>query len=678
MKANYIIFLFFLSVTTHAQLQILTKPGKEEIKIRWVPSTPQEWDMGNRYGYKLVRETLGKNRKPEGKPEVILLKMASQQEWEKLAETNPYAKIPKGYFFDDPILPGELSPEEHKNALAGRMIFVMLSSDLSLEVAQNLGIGYRDTDVKPKQAYKYTVSINHPSASASTASTFASLGDYYIDLPPLKFRDTDYVDSTLTLSWEANPSVQHSAYVVEKSSDGGVSYHRADDAPYFPFSNEEDLSKITYGIKLDTLYKKYRFRVRGVDPFGELSVATPSVEVFAFDSQVPAPDTLRSMFPGPEQIMIAWEFPPEMNVNIKGFNVYRSDGGQEELKKDNLRLVENKSRIYLGSVGIHDQNVVYHIAAVDLRDRETLSPPLLVTVVDSIAPQKVMNLEGEIDSLGIVKICWEAPPDADLFAYDIVRTEGNMTHEFYPVKQVLRGTTMAFDTLTLGKGTFPYVYYKVIPSDNHTNYTEDNDWLKIVRPDVEPPHPPKFSKVAYTDTTLILGFLPSFSDDVEKYYLYKTYPPDTVRSYLKSINPDSLSLGYIDLAADEEVPVRYVLEAVDHSGLSSLDSCNLTFAIPKPFSRPAVKDLTVKYDKNEKQNLLNWKYVSKGRVSEYWIFRQTGGKGEYQKVAALDGNTYTWTDRDITEKTLYSYYVYARWTDNTRSLTDTRINITTK
>jgi uncharacterized protein len=667
---------FFQGLSVVAQdkdqekIQILTKPKNGSIYIRWTPSSPADWQTGNNLGYTLVRETVRKNNKKLSKAEdkqTRVLKLASKAVWDSLVLHSEYAKVPKGYFFDDPIIPNELSKEEEENAIKGRMIFTLLAADLDFEVAQKLGLGFVDNSAQPDFTYKYTILLN--GGSKKKIETYASLDDRYIAKAPADFQDLDFADSSVTLKWAINERDNYSAYTVEQSADNGVTFVAANLSPILPMSNDTELNEVSYGHKVKKLHIYYEYRVRGIDPFGELGPATKPIRFFAFNSSLVPPENLKHAILSKTSLALSWTFPDSLKNDIKGFNVYRNFGPNDVIQH-NKKTIDKNQPIYVSEILPTDENVIYKVTAVDLRGREIFSEPYLVSIIDSIPPQKVNSLEAEVDKNGIVKLCWSAPSDLDVYAYNILRAEGNLKNDFYPVKQIEgkgMNQVMVLDTITIGKGTYPYLYYMVVPSDFHTNYTLVNDSIKVFRPDIDPPIPPSFDLVAYTDTSGIFKFSPSQSLDVKYYNFYKAYPPDTTKKLLKSILPDSLALGYVDFDTPEETEFKYVLEAIDHSGLSSGDSCNTILRIDKPFARPPVNTIEGKYDKQNKSIVLKWDYKSRVPLEAIYIFKQKNETGQFVVGTKLDSTKTFWEDTDINEKYTYSYYLMVTCTDGTSS-----------
>ena len=61
----------------------------------------------------------------------------------------------------------------------------------------------------------------------------------------------------------------------------------------------------------------------------------------------------------------------------------------------------------------------FRIAAVDINGKEHSSFPMLVTHLDTLAPEIPQNLKGSIDSLGIVHLSWSKNYEKDFYGYKV-------------------------------------------------------------------------------------------------------------------------------------------------------------------------------------------------------------------------------------------------------------------
>ena len=306
----------------------------------------------------------------------------------------------------------------------------------------------------------------------------------------------------------------------------------------------------------------------------------------------------------------------------------------------------------------------------------TANQPLLVAIIDTIAPAKVWDMKGKIDKKGIVKISWKPGKDNDIYNYNVMRAEGHERYKMFVIKSAGSRDTALIDTIYL-KAQSRKVHYVIIPIDNHSNATKLNDTLTLIRPDIFPPEPPRIVSKYETDSTIVIGWEPSISEDVERYRLYKRNLPDTTKRLLLTFKNKEYKSQYADSDYEEESTVQYVLQAIDEEGLSSGDSCRFDMRVYKPLRIGAVNNLTVKHFAKDKKIHIKWQYFSRKPLSKFFVFRQKQG-GTKIKIAEVSGDVREYFDEKIDPDNTYTYSLYAFRFDNIRSLLGKDVSVKVK
>lgn len=661
-------FLLLISSFSFGQsdgLQLLSKPKDGAVHLRWAPTNTTVWQQGNANGYTVEKRVVQKGeKKVNGKIQTQLIKPITQNEWVKLSETEDYAKIIKGYYYDEPIESADTAVIN--NALKGRFVFVMLAADMSSSVAKGLALSWKDENASQDEVAQYTVYLNDAAGKKTTTS--AQMVDGLSMAPlvelPQNLLDADYRDSLVTLQWDIPNYTTYSAYNVERSDDGGKTFNVVNDAPIFPTGDGATFEKVLVGDKVPELFKTYWYRVRGIDPFADWSKPTPVTKVFAYQTTLPGVSNQNYFFPDEKRVALSWSYPDSLSVNLQGYNLYRTtNSGNEKISENPIPAFKKNTVDFLRPT---DQNVIYNIAVVDLRGNETFSEPLLVIVEDTIAPLKATRLRGSIDKNGIATVKWDKSVDRDVFSYDIYKADSRDSTAMFPIYQSMRNDTVFVDTVGM-KTTNKYVYYMVVPADFHTNICTLNDTLRLVRPDVLVPEPPIFSETGYNDSTIIVKWYYSPSEDVVVYNLFKQYPPDTTKLLLQSFMPADSVMSFYDKEWEEERANTYILEAIDGAELTSGDSCKITLTVPKPLRRPPVNELTATYEKRQKAVSVAWKYYAKKPLVKFDILRKEGENGKFKIISTAAGSERTYVDEDLKEDTVYFYRLFAHWADETVS-----------
>jgi hypothetical protein len=661
-------------------LQLLAKHKNKMIVLRWATLTPNLWMTGNQYGYTLERTTIKRNDKSLSKPESpiqIKLLPASQEAWGKLAQRVKYAKIVKNFLYDEPIPATEKDTAVINNALSGRHVFSMLCADFSPETAHLMNLSYTDSTVKENEIYRYVVRLNQPNAIAEIKDDLvAGLTLNILQYAPKGLIDADFADSTATVKWEYSKYGVFSAYNIERSDDKGVTYQKVNADPFLPLENAQRFEEIVYGSKVPELQKTYYYRVRGIDPFGDESSPSNIATVYAYQNRLVGGQNLTYSFPNKDYVAVKWQYPDSLSINVKGYHVYKTKNMQD-LQKVTTQIIPTNTHYILDKIKDNSENMFYIVSAVDLRDKETQSEALQVTIIDTIPPMKVTDLQGKIDKKGIVKISWKPGADKDLYNYNIMRAEGHDRNLMFVIKSAGAYDTELIDTISL-KARSRKIHYLIIPIDNHVNSAKLNDTLTLIRPDIFPPEPPRFTTKFETDSAVIVGWELSTSEDVEKYSLSKRNLPDTSKVLLKSFDKNNLTLQYYDADWDEERLVQYVLEAIDHEGLSSGDTtCRLDVKVFKPLRISPVNRLTGKHIPSDKKVRLQWDYYLKKPLSKFLIFRQKIG-GDMVKIGEADGEMREYFDEKISPDNSYSYMLYAVRFDGIRSSIGKQISVKVK
>lgn len=660
---------------------ILAKHKNKGIALRWAPMNENIWQMGNQYGYVIERKTVKRNTKALAKPEMPLrieILPAPKSDWNKMAEKDSMVRVAKHIYLDTPINTSEKDTAVLNATKRGKFAFTLLCADFSVQVAKLLGLALLDTAVISNEVYQYTVMLNTPKGISPKVQDKLVAG-LELNIPQYKLEnviDVDFADSVTTLQWDYSQKATYVAYVIERSDDNGVTYQRVNQTPFYPIENAKDSKSVVYSNKVLTLFKNYYYRVRGIDPFGDLSPASTNVKVYAYPTKIVGGQQLRATFPGKNLVALNWEYPDSLRGSLKGFNVYKTKDFNNIQKVTKTPLGYNAHYV-LDKVSSYDENLYYIVSAVDLRNKETQSEPLLVSIVDSIGPQKVTKLHGTIDKKGIVKIGWRNSGEPDLYGYNIFRAEGDTPNNMFMVKFIKGTDTTLVDTISLVANSSK-VHYIIMPIDYHSNAVKQHDTLVIVRPDVVPPFPPRFVFMSKSDTSVYLRWEKSMSDDVLNYQLYRRNLPDTNLVLLKTLKslPTYDNLEYTDLTVEEDRPIQYLVRAVDKVGLVSNDSCRLVVVIPKPIRLKAVDNIKLKFLAKEKKVHVQWDYRNRRSLKRFILFRKKDNE-PFHKYKELNGKDREFSDTNIHDGT-YTYKIIAISTDGINSVAGQETSVKVK
>jgi len=151
------------------------------------------------------------------------------------------------------------------------------------------------------------------------------------------------------------------------------------------------------------------------------------------------------------------------------------------------------------------------------------------------------------------------------FGYRVFR--GNGRHEEFSqltdkaIKQAFYDDHITLKTLT------KKVFYKIVAVDQRQNQSGFSEVFEMERPDIVPPASPYIKKIISGDKGLVINWVKSASEDVDKQLLYRNIKGLKDWALIKNISADSTF--YIDQTVEPGMTYRYLLLAVDKAGNES-------------------------------------------------------------------------------------------------------------
>lgn len=650
-------------------IAVIGRAQKDRILLRWAPNNATVWQFTLQYGFVLERFTITRNNQLLDAPERTILagtpiKALPVEQWEAIAEVDDWAGIAAEAIYGEKFeltesFSSDIASVINKvREIDNRYSFAMFAADQSRQAARASGLYFEDPSVKPNEKYLYRVYSPVPSAKMKIDTGFVYIGlADFAELPVLVDVESTLEDKTVILSWPGRKyNHVYNSFVVERSDDGGSTYHSISDVPIVNTSNTNDSPEFIF--KTDTLPAydtTYFYRVRGFTAFGEISAPSEPISVVSHPLLHYLPRIYGSTVSPNGSVAIRWEFPEEGQPLIKGFRLYRSDKA-----KGDYGIVENnivpaaRSTVDAVPAGTN----YYVIAAYDQYENETKSFPSLVQLEDSIPPLAPVNLRGVIDTTGVVTVSWDSNKEPDLYGYRVYRA--NLGREEYvqvtvqPVREPVFTDTIELKTLTKN------VYYKVSAIDSHYNPSEYSDSLVLKRPDIVPPAPPVFESIINIRQGLNIKWIKSSSDDAVKHVLYRRSASDAGWVPIYIDNARDSSGQFTDSLCVHGEMYAYTVIAVDDAGLESIPAKPIMARRADLSARPAIEYLNANPDRTEKLIRLSWRYAE-NEVINYRVYRaeEDGGISLHKVVPASASSSYS--DKDLKINTIYRYMVQAEF-----------------
>jgi hypothetical protein len=678
------VFLFCLTASSYAQkdttvtkklkpkIEIIARPLKDSILLRWAPNNSLLWEEANKTGYIIERITILRDEQLLPNPEHKILTPSPLMplpldKWENAVKRNKYAAIAAQALFGETFDVKNKTNYDVYSVITKvkerdtRFSFALFVADQSPEVAKLSGLWLTDTKVRTNEKYLYRVFIAQSTSKVDTGFVYTGSSEYQ-ELPkPLDLK-AEFSGRKVTLTWN-NLYFEHiyTAYILERSEDGKL-YRSVTDEPIVNMiPTGKPNPQLFY--KTDSLpeyNKKYYYRIKGINSFGEISEPSEIVSGEGHNAITFTPYFTEKNTIDNQKVYLKWVYPVEKNNEISGFKVSRSSN-----PKNGFKYIEDKispeTREYIDARPT--LNNYYIISATNRFGDEVRSLPVLVQLIDSMPPSPPVNLQGSIDTTGKVTLRWKANTEDDIDGYRLYRA--NYAGEEYSQITTKPITDTCFiDSVTL-KTLTKSAFYKVMAIDLRQNHSGFSKPLELKRPDRIAPVSPVFKTIVSSPDGVYLEWFNSTSTDVRSHLLYRSITHSKEWKLLAVFNaPDSVT-RYNDKEADSTDYCSYTLIARDESNLESKPATPVKGKKIDTGIRPGIDKVFVDINREKGNIKLAWKRP-KGNIYRYIIYRAKGSD-ELAMYTSIPGNTDSFTDEKLQPNTHYQYSIKILYADGGQS-----------
>lgn len=665
-------------------LFLIARPTKDSIMLRWAPTNYKYWEIGNKYGYNLERYTIMKDSALVSNPKkTIIVQNAilpySFNNWEQLVKKNKYAAITAQAIFGDTFkasIGENINPEkiiQKSKEQNHRFSFALYSADASPEVARASGLWFTDNNIKKNEMYLYRVYFNLPDSvniKNDTAFVYTGIKDYFPLPMPVELL-VKFDDRIAIISW--NTFVQkniYTAWEIERSEDNINFMLVSKNLSVGINPNKNETLEYTYKYdSLQTNDKIYYYRIRGVTSFGEYGPWSNIVSGKG-ENPISATPNISNYKILKNKININWVFPKNQEKFIKGFKVLRSFNdktGFDEIyntKKTEIRTFTDKKPL----------NTNYY-KIVAYRDSITKKEgfPYLVQLNDNNPPKKPIKLSGEVDSTGVAILTWVKNTDDDILGYRVFRSRSG-NDEYSQITNRTIVDTFFVDTLS-NKNLNKSVFYKILAVDLRQNQSKFSDIAELTKPDNIPPSIPVINKVEAISQGVKINWINSYSDDVDKYEIYRITEKDM--NFVKISEVDhkkgQKQTQYIDNECSTKFWNRYKILAIDKSGNSSESFLSIAIKGLKIRQNKGLNKINYKIDRANAKIYLYWNLTEK-TIKYIKIYRKIM-YGNYKLFETLDGNNTEFEDYGMQAGYNYAYRIKLIYDDGSVSSFSKEIKI---
>jgi uncharacterized protein len=654
-------------------IQVIARVSADSITLRWAPLTKDHWFSANQYGYTVQRFTLVRNGKVVAKPEQKLLASAlkplPEDQWAGLTQ-NKYAMVAAqalyGESFELNIEQSDVMQIVNKaRENEQRYSIALFCADMSPAVAKAEGLYWNDTKVEKNVKYLYRVQVYLP-GDTLTGSVFVDTSQKQ-DLRAVKDLQAEALGNAISLRWnQVDLASQYTTYLVERSADG-QNFAVVSDIAGVTLSKKGQDTKYQYAVDtVPSLTQAYRYRVRGLTPFGEQGPVSNVVSVKGNKVTTSSVFITSALSSDNKSIDIQWEFPAADNDAITGFEVTRSPKSSGPYKTVHTAPLLPAARAFKDVTP--QQTNYYQVKARTQGGGEIVSMPYLALLVDSIPPVLPTGLKGVVDEFGKVSLSWKPNPDADILGYRVYRAYYQREEFALQTGDVLRDTVYT-DRVEL-KGLNDKIHYRLMAIDKNQNHSGLSVILSLALPDKVPPMPPVWLPVQSTKEGARLSWMPSGSLDVVRYEVFrKGDQGQWMRMASIPAGTDTV-YSFVDKSPTNNKNQYYTVVAVDDAGLESPPTAPMTgFKLPQLKPEVVVNQPAV--DREQKRIKLTWNYTEQG-VASYRIYRtyNDGSTLLYRTVKEKQ-----FTDNEVVPGGNYSYQVMAIFQDQAKSAMSKKISV---
>jgi len=610
-------------------LDISARSYSDHIVLRFSPFTPILFNQGNKVGYIIERANFI-NGLPFEKLTYTAIKGSPLQRWneeqwkkalneEIVKDSSATNLIAMAMGYSDPgvstpggdvLKDGLQSLREQRNNADMRYGFSLIAANRNQKAAEGLALCITDLSVTLGQTYVYRVLLNQPVNNPLTDIAYVKVTcEDFND----KYLRNDKVvklmegDGNITFSFPE--SVNYYAFIAERSDDNGISYKKIIKTPILSFtpSGYDSVSEFAYRDTNLTDYRKYHYRILVSTIFADELVLSEFTAIPRDRTPPPSPFLKSANHVKPKQVELRWEMPKKNISDLKGFKISRGsfENGKYDLISKGILPATTLS--YIDESFDKDGPNYYMVEAVDTAGNSSYSYPAYVTLIDSIPPAIPVISSARIDSVGKITIKVKPNIEKDFMGYQLLKANAK-DHDFSVVLETFkdslgRTTFTMYDSATLNTLT-KNIYYKVIAFDTHFNQSEPSKVIELKKRDTIPPVSPLITGCAINDTSVVISFANSSSEDAVLNILLRRESGkakfDTVFS-----NTNIRVTRFIDKNIIGGRQYEYAMIAKDDGGLSSKISNSIQIKTLLNNRIPAPK-LEGTYDSNTKKVSLNF------------------------------------------------------------------------
>ena len=660
----YIVLMWCLTTAAYSQQPAPSKIGfklngfrqTNKVILRWMLDDAVQWRYANEQGYIIERAEGGsKNYTPLASMPLKPLSRAGLAAYDSAS-----AVFQAASFVLNPPATDSMRGETDEQMYS----FYFLAASYTTQAAVASASGFVDETATPGKTYSYRITVAGTKITQQAGVWEAPATAQ--TLPAAPALKAAFSNRKAVLTWDNKAVIEHFfATVVERSFNDSLHF-----AP-FPMpvvkvgtgsEKPEDEFKINYDDSLTNGIITY-YRIKGLNLFGVTGSNSNTVRGAAGPDLNVAPNIESVDANGNNRLLLKWSLPDSVQPVVARYEIWRSNLYDTAYQM----LAEVKAGVpFQQQLSVTPLPVNYFVVkAIGTREGQvTASAPFMYQLIDSIAPIAPSGLTGKIDSNGVVTLTWKPNTESDLLGYRVLRGS-NKDDEFVALTASPDSAISYRDTVPVNQLN-KSIFYKIVALDQRYNESQLSAAVEVKRPDKIPPAPARVESVSYKGNRMVVTFIPSFSQDVVAYKMFRKASDDTTNAWRNVATLKNTDTLYSDKDIKEKVKYSYAIQAVDDGNLVSEMSVPLSGTMPKSDElKKGVRNFNTYISKQYKYIELNWQDNDQ-ETNEYWLYRANGTE-KMTLIATLPATTKKYVDEDLRNSTTYRYAIKVVYKDGTGS-----------
>lgn len=661
-------FLFCLSLTSFGQeMKILSKYQDDKLFLRWIPSSAQNWLDGTKDGY--IIETYKEGILIDRTVEAIFPAPFDEVDFESSVTMGIPAQVM--YYLthldrmDQESINETYPPEEYsrEEILEDRHLSIQMFSNYNFYHSDIAGLGYVVHEIEENTNYSFMIfQAGKDKRDPKYGAEIRFNSNANLPRPEVPELEAKWTGKRAELRWNSEEAKDHFWGYKKVSKINGGPEIWSDTLPTinaYVGHPEPALHIIKTEEYLRDNETEYTFRIYGIDYFGNFSEDYSEVIGNGRLGIGLSPNISESVQLETNEVHLKWEILDKFKKHIKHWHIYTAESYEGPYELD-TSIFDSNIREAIRPIPF---NATYFVVAVeDDRGEQIESFPQLVMSYDSIPPATPHNLEGRIDTNGIVKITWSSNDEEDFLGYKVFFANDTTMAWGLPHPGHLPDPIFT-DTINL-KTTQEEIYFKITAVDERNNRSPFSEILILKRPDILAPVQAEFFEIKPLPGKIALKWHLSPSEDVSTQRLYRKEKSDNEWTAIKEWNQNEIENTFIDSLVEPKVYYFYLLTVTDDAGLVSDPSQPISSFAFKDYNSFPIDAFEVQYT-SQKEIQIDCQFPTQ-ELFEILIYKTTN-EGPPRMLRRISNGQIAYVDTNIKEDNEYLYFIQVVFDDGVKS-----------